>query len=101
MDRQKFNRLTTDIVARVYEVERVSNCTYTSGEHHWEINVTFRLLQMRTWFPVLASCNLHAGGWSITVIHYYESHYEPNEGTGMYTYQRSYLSVSIILLACL
>ena len=36
------------VQARVYEVERVSNCTYTSGEHHWESNVTFSVAHMST-----------------------------------------------------
>lgn len=38
-----------------------------------------RPLQMGIWFPFLASCILHVGGAAITIIHYYESHYEHNE----------------------
>ena len=36
------------ILSRVHEVERVSNCTYTSGEHHWESNVTFSVAHVST-----------------------------------------------------
>ena len=33
---------------RVYEVQRVSNHTYTSGEHRWESNVTFSVVHVST-----------------------------------------------------
>ena len=36
------------ILPRVYEVERVLNRTYTSGEHHWESNVTFSVAHVST-----------------------------------------------------
>ena len=34
---------------------------------------------MRLQFPILTSVSLHPGGQSITVNHYYESHYKLNE----------------------
>ena len=40
--------------ARVYEVQRVSNRTYTSGEHRWESNVTFSVAHVSTTVPSLA-----------------------------------------------
>ena len=38
----------TLIQARVYEVERVSNRTYASGEHFWESNATFSVAHVST-----------------------------------------------------
>ena len=42
------------VIARVYEVQRVSNRTYTSGEHCWESNVTFSVAHVSTTVPSLA-----------------------------------------------
>ena len=43
-----------EVVSRVYEVERVLNCTYTSDEHHWDSNVTFSAAHVSTIVPSLA-----------------------------------------------
>ena len=37
----------------MYEVERVLNCTYTSGEHRWESNMTFSVAHVSTTVPSL------------------------------------------------
>ena len=47
---------------------KVSNRTYTSGEHRWESNVTFSVAHVSTTVPSLDSFSTHSSQYSSSTV---------------------------------